>query len=83
VLSADQLVRGGDTHNVGHAVEALQVERLEPVRVADEPDDGPAHPAADEGIAPCGADHVYYCRDVPGSGIKTHYYNHHGSFVAR
>src|SRR6202453_2579322 len=76
MLPADQLVRRGNPHHVGHSRHAAQVERAQVVDVANEPHDRPGHAAADESVAACRPHQVDDAVDFGFSGLCGHHYYH-------
>ncbi len=69
VLAADQLVGVGDAVHVGDAAQGPQVEVVERLDVADQPDDGADDALADEGLAADALDPLDDAGDVLVGGV--------------
>ena len=78
VLPADQLERVGDPVHVRDSGQAAQVEPVEGVDVADEPDDGADDAAADERLAPDALDALGDVFDLLVGGVGCHDHDHGG-----
>ena len=76
VLPADELV--GDRHadDVADTAPAAQVESTEVIDVADQSDDRPGHPAADECLTAGRSDQFHYRFDISLSHLGSHHDHH-------